>query len=228
MSELGKAHAKALICWFSDGKEDQHNIENLTSEITNLLKTSEKRLQRVSATGPFEDSNVELSWLEHPFSKREVLSSTLNESIFMFFASYLLLSTASNSEISEKVLVAAEFLGWQEFSTASTCHRPSEPFSGAPEETINLFEAPQAANGSNGRNFSSITKCTYHFKQGTIIDRIDYNIQNVATTVEVGLKQLHKSTQNMDLNSAVSGHSFSFWNALDIAGREKIKTRKNG
>ncbi|KAK9016914.1 hypothetical protein V6N11_079406 [Hibiscus sabdariffa] len=28
--------------------------------------------------------------------------------------------------------------------------------------------------------------------EGTIIDRIDYNIQNVATTVEEGLKQLHK------------------------------------
>ncbi|KAL4378908.1 hypothetical protein GQ457_02G036650 [Hibiscus cannabinus] len=31
MSELGKAHAKALMPWFGDGKEDQHNIVNLTS-----------------------------------------------------------------------------------------------------------------------------------------------------------------------------------------------------
>lgn len=30
------------------------------------------------------------------------------------------------------------------------------------------------------------------YTQGTIIDRIDYNIQNVATTVEDGLKQLQK------------------------------------
>ena len=29
-------------------------------------------------------------------------------------------------------------------------------------------------------------------KQGTIVDRIDYNIQNVATSVEEGLKQLQK------------------------------------
>ncbi|WRX23250.1 Target SNARE coiled-coil homology domain - like 6 [Theobroma cacao] len=29
--------------------------------------------------------------------------------------------------------------------------------------------------------------------QGTIVDRIDYNIQNVATTVEEGLKQLQKA-----------------------------------
>lgn len=30
------------------------------------------------------------------------------------------------------------------------------------------------------------------FYQGTIVDRIDYNIQNVATSVEEGFKQLQK------------------------------------
>lgn len=58
MSELGKAHAKALMPSFGDGKEDQHNIESLTHEITFLLKKSEKQLQRLSAAGPSEDSSV--------------------------------------------------------------------------------------------------------------------------------------------------------------------------
>ena len=43
-------------------------------------------------------------------------------------------------------------------------------------------------------------------QQGTIIDRIDYNIQNVATTVEEGLKQLQKvdphSLISFDLNNS--------------------------
>ncbi|KAH9689592.1 Syntaxin-43 [Citrus sinensis] len=43
---------------FGDGKEDQHAIESLTQEITNILKRSEKRLQQLSAAGPSEDSNV--------------------------------------------------------------------------------------------------------------------------------------------------------------------------
>lgn len=58
MAELAKAHAKALMPSFGDGKEDQRRIESLTHEITDLLKTSEKKLQRLSATGPSEDSNV--------------------------------------------------------------------------------------------------------------------------------------------------------------------------
>jgi syntaxin 16 len=58
MAELGKAHAKALMPSFGDGKEDQHQIETLTQEVTFLLKKSEKQLQRLSAAGPSEDSNV--------------------------------------------------------------------------------------------------------------------------------------------------------------------------
>lgn len=58
MAELATAHAKALMPSFGDGKEDQHLIEALTQEITGLIKRSEKKLQRLSAAGPSEDSNV--------------------------------------------------------------------------------------------------------------------------------------------------------------------------
>uniref|UniRef100_A0A5B7AJX5 Syntaxin N-terminal domain-containing protein n=1 Tax=Davidia involucrata TaxID=16924 RepID=A0A5B7AJX5_DAVIN len=58
MVELAKAHAKALMPSFGDGKEDQRRIEALTQEITGLLKKSEKRLQKLSAGGPSEDSNI--------------------------------------------------------------------------------------------------------------------------------------------------------------------------
>lgn len=58
MAELARAHAKALMPSFGDGKEDQRLIETLTQEITNLLRRSEKRLQLLSASGTSEDSNV--------------------------------------------------------------------------------------------------------------------------------------------------------------------------
>ena len=53
-----KAHAKALMPSFGDGKEDQHAIEVLTQEITGLLKKSEKQLKRLSVSEPSEDANV--------------------------------------------------------------------------------------------------------------------------------------------------------------------------
>lgn len=59
MSELVKAHAKALMPSFGDGKEDQRQIETLTREITALLRMSEMRLKRLStAGGSSEDSIV--------------------------------------------------------------------------------------------------------------------------------------------------------------------------
>ncbi|KAJ6876660.1 hypothetical protein NC651_029610 [Populus alba x Populus x berolinensis] len=58
MVELAKAHAKALMPSFGDGKEDQRTIEGLTQEITGLLRKSEKQLKRLAAAGPSEDSNV--------------------------------------------------------------------------------------------------------------------------------------------------------------------------
>lgn len=58
MVDLGKAHAKALMPSFGDGKEDQRKIESLTLEITDLLRKSEKRLQKLSASGASEDSNI--------------------------------------------------------------------------------------------------------------------------------------------------------------------------
>lgn len=58
MSELAKAHAKALMPSFADSREDHHAIEVLTHGITDLLRKSEKRLQNMSSSEHSEDSNV--------------------------------------------------------------------------------------------------------------------------------------------------------------------------
>lgn len=59
IAELTKAHAKALMPSFGDGKDDQRQIETLTREITALLRKSEVRLKKLSAAkGSSEDSNV--------------------------------------------------------------------------------------------------------------------------------------------------------------------------
>lgn len=58
MAELAKAHAKGLMPSFGDGRENQRTIEALTQEITSLLRRSEKRLQRFSASGSSEESNL--------------------------------------------------------------------------------------------------------------------------------------------------------------------------
>lgn len=58
MAELVKIYDKALMLLFVDAREDQHTIEVLTQEITDLLKRSEKRLQKLSSRDSSEDSNL--------------------------------------------------------------------------------------------------------------------------------------------------------------------------
>ena len=87
MSELVKAHAKALMPSFGDGKEDQSQIEVLTREITDLLRKSEMRLKRLSATsGSSEDSNVRKNVQVTSFfiSMRRIFCQELALSILTF------------------------------------------------------------------------------------------------------------------------------------------------
>lgn len=58
MAELVKAHDKVLTPSFGEENEEQHTITTLTHEITDLLRMSEKRLQKFSADESSEDSNV--------------------------------------------------------------------------------------------------------------------------------------------------------------------------
>lgn len=58
LAELKKCHAKALTPSFGDGREDQRVIEVLTVEITDILRKSETRLQKLSASGSSADLNV--------------------------------------------------------------------------------------------------------------------------------------------------------------------------
>ncbi|GJT14656.1 putative t-SNARE [Tanacetum coccineum] len=75
MSQLTKAHSKALMPSFGDGKEDQHIIEALTYKVAHLIKKSEKKLRKLSAGGPLEDStirkNVQVLPLDKP-SRRDI------------------------------------------------------------------------------------------------------------------------------------------------------------
>ncbi|AQK65014.1 Syntaxin-41 [Zea mays] len=139
MTELAKAHAKALMPSFGDGRDDQRAIEVLTHEITDLLKRSEKRLQKLSMKDLSEDSNV----------RKNVQGFT---------------------EIQMSKL------------------KKSEAFTREREREIEQVVESVNELAQIMKDLSVLV-----IDQGTIIDRIDYNIQNVAASVEEGYKQLQKA-----------------------------------
>ncbi|KAF4359276.1 hypothetical protein F8388_009935 [Cannabis sativa] len=185
MVELTKAHAKALMPSFGDGKEDQRLIEALTQEITGLIRKSEKRLQRLSAAGPSEDSNVRKNVQRSLATDLQNLSVELRKKQSAYLKRLRLQKEGDGVDIEmnlngSRSRVEDDDLDDMMFNEHQLAKlKKSEAFSvvGSVNELAQIM-----------KDLSVLV-----IDQGTIVDRIDYNIQNVATTVEEGLKQLQKA-----------------------------------
>ncbi|XP_010493953.1 PREDICTED: syntaxin-41 [Camelina sativa] len=192
MTELGKAHAKALMPSFGDGKEDQHNIESLTQEITFLLKKSEKQLQRLSAAGPSEDSNVRKNVQRSLATDLQLLSMELRK---------------KQSTYLKRLRQQKEDGVDLEMNLSRNRYRPEEDDFGdmLNEHQMSKIKKSEEVSVEREKEIQQVVESVNDLAQimkdlsalvidqGTIVDRIDYNIENVATTVEDGLKQLQKA-----------------------------------
>lgn len=192
MAELVKAHAKALMPSFGDGKEDQHLIEALTQEITDILRRSEKRLQKLSASGSAEDSNVRKNVQRSLATDLQNLSMDLRRK-----QSTYLKRLQQQKEGPDGVDLEMNFTGNKsrleddEFNDVDfNEHQMIKLKKGQQEREREINQVVQSVN-----ELAQIMKdlSVLVIDQGTIVDRIDYNIQTVAVSVEEGLKQLQKA-----------------------------------
>ncbi|CAN4111011.1 unnamed protein product [Withania somnifera] len=198
IAELAKAHAKALMPSFGDGKEDQRHIEALTHEITDLLKRSEKKLQRLSVAGPSEDSNVRKNVQRSLATDLQSLSMELRRKQSTYLKRLqqqkegpdgVDLEMNINGSHSRRDEDDLDDLGFNEHQMTKL--KKSEAITVEREREIQ--QVVQSVN-----ELAQIMKdlSVLVIDQGTIVDRIDYNIQNVASTVEDGLKQLQKAERS--------------------------------
>ncbi|KAK9292298.1 hypothetical protein L1049_020262 [Liquidambar formosana] len=195
MAELVKAHAKALMPSFEDGKEDQCRIEALTQEITHLLKKSEKRLQKLSAAGPSEDSNVRKNVQRSLATDLQNLSMELRKKQSTYLKRLrqqkegqdgVDLEMNLNGKRSTVEDDDLDDMGFNEHQMAKL--RKSEAFTAEREREIQQVVESVNELAQIMKDLSVLV-----IDQGTIVDRIDYNIQNVAVSVEEGFKQLEKA-----------------------------------
>ncbi|KAK9919935.1 hypothetical protein M0R45_028508 [Rubus argutus] len=179
MSELSKAHAKALMPSFGDGKEDQRLIESLTQEITGLITKSQKRLQILSAAGPSEDSNVRKNVQVSLATDLQSLSNELRKKQSNYLKRLKQQKEGQDGDDLEMNLNGSRSRMDGDDLDEIMFHDQRE-----------IHQVVESVN-----ELAQIMKdlSVLVIDQGTIVDRIDYNIQNVASTVEDGLKQLQKA-----------------------------------
>ncbi|XP_038896479.1 syntaxin-42-like isoform X1 [Benincasa hispida] len=196
MAELVKAHSKALMPSFADGKEDEHTIEALTLEITNLLKTSEKRLKKISSTGSSEDINIRKNVQRSLATELQNLSMDLRRRQSMYLKRLQQQKEGQDGIDLEINLngnrTVQEDDGYDEFGTNEnqTMTLDGQHIQGREKE---IKQVVKSVN-----ELAQIMKdlSTLVIDQGTIVDRIDHNIQNVAASVEEGFKQLQKAEKS--------------------------------
>ena len=195
MAELTKAHAKALMPSFGDGKEDQRLIEGLTQEITSLIRKSEKRLQRLSAAGPYEDSNVRKNVQRSLATDLQNLSMELRKKQSTYLKRLRQQAEGQDGDDLEMNLngnrsrMDGDDLDDMMFNERQMAKlKKSEAFTAEREREIQQVVESVNELAQIMKDLSVLV-----IDQGTIVDRIDYNIQNVASTVEDGLKQLQKA-----------------------------------
>lgn len=207
MAELTKAHAKALMPSFGDGKDDQHLIETLTQEITALLRKSEVRLKRLStAGGSSEDSNVRKNVQRSLATDLQNLSMDLRRK-----QSAYLKRLQQQKEGYDGIDLEMNFNG-------SKSGMQDDGFSdvGFSEAQMTKLKKSEHISEEREREIEQVVKSVNELAQimkdlsvlvidqGTIVDRIDYNIQSVATSVEEGLKQLRKAERTQKSGGMVT------------------------
>ncbi|KAJ4802721.1 Syntaxin [Rhynchospora pubera] len=199
MVELSKVHERALMPSFGDGKEEHHAIEELTLDITNLLKRSEKRLMKLASNVPSEDSSVrknvqrslasDLQNLSMEFRKRQnnylkrLRQLKEGQDGSPDFGIDLNATRTASHEYGEDEF---EDVGFNDHQMSQL--KKSEEFTREREKEISQVVESVNELAQIMKDLSILV-----IDQGTIIDRIDYNIQNVASTVEEGYKQLQKA-----------------------------------
>ncbi|GAV57004.1 Syntaxin domain-containing protein/SNARE domain-containing protein [Cephalotus follicularis] len=195
MAELVKAHGKALMPSFSDGKEDQRKIELLTKEITDLLRKSEKRLQKLSSRGHSEDLYFRKNVQRSLATDLQNLSADLRRKQSSYLKRLqeqkvghdgvdLEMNVNGNKPRFEEDEFSDMGFNKQQMSKLKKNEQVTE------EREREIQQVMESVN-----DLAQIMKdlAVLVIDQGTIVDRIDYNIQKVATSVEEGFKQLEKA-----------------------------------
>lgn len=198
MADLSKAHAKALMPSFGDGKEDQHRIEALTQEITSLLRKSENRLRRLSAGGPSEDSNIRKNVQRSLATDLQSLSMELRKKQSTYLKR-LQQQKEGPDGVDLEMNINRSQTGMEDedlddmvFNEHQMARiKKSEAFTAAREQEIQQVAESVGELAQIMKDLSVLV-----IDQGTIVDRIDYNIQNVAASVEEGFKQLQKAERS--------------------------------
>jgi syntaxin 16 len=201
MAELSKAHSRALMPTFDDSQKEEHTIELLSQQITKLLKKCEQKLQQLSkGTGPSEqDASIRKNVQRSLATDLQSLSMDFRKQQKGYLQKLRRQQEGQSGDDGISMGKQTKPTEDDEFSQSFTNIqlsqlRQSEALSAEREKEINQIVESVNDLAQIMKDLSVLV-----IDQGTIVDRIDYNITNVAASVEQGVKELVKVWQMLPM-----------------------------
>ncbi|KAG0602778.1 hypothetical protein M758_10G039900 [Ceratodon purpureus] len=206
MAELAKAHSRALMPSFDDTSKEERTIELLSQQVTKLLKKCEQKLQQLSRpTGPSEqDANIRKNVQRSLATDLQTLSMDFRKQQ----KGYL-----NRLQRQQEGQAVDDGIGLKKQSRTSEDDDFSQSFS---NQHLAQLRQNEALSVEREKEINQIVESVNDLAQimkdlsvlvidqGTIVDRIDYNITNVATSVEQGVKELVKAEETQKRGGMVT------------------------
>ncbi|KAH9565011.1 hypothetical protein CY35_04G054900 [Sphagnum magellanicum] len=198
MAELAKAHSRALMPTFDESSGEEHTIELLSREITKLLKKCEQRLQQLSkgAPGSEQDANIRKNVQRSLATDLQALSMDYRKQQKGYLQK--LQRQREGQSVDDGIGIGKQQIRQDEddgFSQGFNVQqmaqlRQTEALSAEREKEITQIVESVNDLAQIMKDLSILV-----IDQGTIVDRIDYNITRVSTSVEQGVKELVKAEE---------------------------------
>ena len=201
MAELGRAHGRAMLVSFDDSSSDEHAVEVLTQDISRLFRKCEGVVKRLGKAGGEGQSDgdakarknvqvshaLELQRMTAEFRKqqRRYLEECARRDGTGDAASGTIAAIFDTAEGEGSLASGTPSL----FTESQVLRaRESEAFVEEREREVESIARSVNDLAEMMRDLSTLV-----IDQGSVLDRIDYNVEQVAEKVEAGLTELKKA-----------------------------------